>query len=579
MTRQARHNVRFRAITFADSKHGWAVGNPASPHGTAIIYRTSNSGRSWTRVKTNRVGGINAVSFANTKVGWATSRNAVLHTVDGGRHWAVLVMPNHDRFNGVQALGMRQAWVSGDTDTLLRTVNGGATWQHSSTGSGKGLGSIVFTSAKAGWVAAGKEILHTADGGAHWTSQFTAAAKVAGLSFASASDGWATSGGGVYATTDGGARWARQTTAPATGWVFALGHPDAVIGADNGLNVTADGGATWQPARRLAAGYTGDLATVQFINARTGWVAGSGGAILRTPDGGTTWAAQDSTTTSDLTAVHFVSATSGWAVGAQGAIVATTNGGGTWTPQVSGITDDLAGVSFVDAQHGWAVGGTVSYFSQALAVILATDDGGRHWTKQTTPLPGDEDTTLSGVAFADDLHGWAVGEILGDAGTNASVILATSNGGLTWTKQFVHYPPPDGNEPNAELNAIACIDARHLVAVGSDDGLPVIYRTVNGGKTWTGLSRAASSRLGILDLSDVVFATAKLGWAVGEGAPPNGLLTGTIIKTTDGGLTWTKQAVGVNTGLTALSFVSPTQGWAVGGGAAVLTTRTGGNAP
>jgi hypothetical protein len=89
----------------------------------------------------------------------------------------------------------------------------------------------------------------------------------------------------------------------------------------------------------------------------------------------------------------------GWAVGDNGTIVATEDGGGHWTPQTSPTKNDLSGVAFAaDGRHGWAVGDN--------GTIVATEDGGGHWTPQTSPTPNN----LRGVAFAaDGRHGWAVG--------------------------------------------------------------------------------------------------------------------------------------------------------------------------
>src|SRR5215470_12244769 len=69
--------------------------------------------------------------------------------------------------------------------------------------------------------------------------------------------------------------------------------------------------------------------------------------------------------------------TRAWAVGAGGTILATTDGGKTWTPQTSGVAAALWSVHFhAEGQRGWAVGegGT----------ILATTDGGKTWTPQTS---------------------------------------------------------------------------------------------------------------------------------------------------------------------------------------------------
>ena len=586
LTVQARHNVYFTDITFVDAKHGWAVGDPSNANtGTAIVYRTTNAGRRWTRVRLGLVADLNAVSFANTKVGWAVADGAVLHTVDGGLHWSVRRVRTIGRWTEVQALGTRRAWLGGAYGTVLRTVNGGATWKRLHTGLGE-LEAIQFASSNDGWAAGGGEIVHTTDGGAHWTSQLSTGngAEITGLSFADSRHGWATTFGflpalspAVYHTTDGGAHWTQQTAAPSARWLwaFALTPSDAVIGGLGGrLDRTSDGGTTWQPDTRAAAYFFGNLYALQFIDASTGWTAGSAGEILKTTDGGLDWAPQDSGTSQDLHDMKFIDADNGWAVGDQGTIVHTTDGGATWTPQTSGVSDSLTGVTFTDALHGWAVGGTPDTGTEyGSGVALNTTDGGQTWTKQTTPVP---DAQLNDVAFADPQRGWAVGSIEGDTGDNATVILATTDGGATWTKQLTYYPPMTGNTSDGVLTSVACIDAERAVAVGSDSGATEIFRTVNGGARWTRLVQPAS--WGVLDLTDVVFADATHGWAVCP-FPITRQQANTVIKTTDGGRTWTRQFVGWTDGLYALSFVSPTQGWVAGQDANLLTTATGGNAP
>ena len=121
--------------------------------------------------------------------------------------------------------------------------------------------------------------------------------------------------------------------------------------------------------------------------------------------------------TINLRAIHFIDASHGWAVGDEGAILATDNGGKTWTPQTSGTRTRLSSVHFSDASHGWAVGGGI--FEPG--AILATDNGGKTWTAQTSGTQA----WLNSVHFSDASHGWTVGF--------DGAILATDNGGKTWT--------------------------------------------------------------------------------------------------------------------------------------------------
>ena len=84
-------------------------------------------------------------------------------------------------------------------------------------------------------------------------------------------------------------------------------------------------------------------------------------------------------------------------MGDEGAILATDNGGKTWTTQTSGTRAWLISVYFSDASHGWAVGSS--------GTILATGNGGMTWAAQTsgTQVP------LYSVHLSDASHGWAVG--------------------------------------------------------------------------------------------------------------------------------------------------------------------------
>ncbi|HEX6595562.1 MAG TPA: YCF48-related protein, partial [Acidimicrobiales bacterium] len=83
---------------------------------------------------------------------------------------------------------------------------------------------------------------------------------------------------------------------------------------------------------------------------------------------------------------------------------------------------------------------------------------------------------------------------------------------------------------------------------------------------WT---QPGDGSLGSNYLSDVSFAGATHGWAVGG-------WNGFILATTDGGESWEQQDSGTNAELTGVSFVDRNRGWAVGFNGTILSTRNGG---
>lgn len=73
----------------------------------------------------------------------------------------------------------------------------------------------------------------------------------------------------------------------------------------------------------------------------------------------------------------------------------------------------------------------------------------------------------------------------------------------------------------------------------------------------------------IQNLYSVYFYDLSNGWAVGN--------SGTIIHTTNGGLTWSAQVSGTTSNLKSVFFVSTTDGWVVGLDGVILHTTNGGS--
>jgi photosystem II stability/assembly factor-like uncharacterized protein len=112
-------------------------------------------------------------------------------------------------------------------------------------------------------------------------------------------------------------------------------------------------------------------------------------------------------------------------------------------------------------------------------------------------------------------------------------------------------PTPCGWFPLASVptkrhvNAVHAIDAMTVVAAG-DSGM--VLRTVDGGDTWSFIQTATNE--GFIAMS---FGSANWGWAIGT--------AGTLMRTTDGGLTWRAQDPGTTGDVRAVFFLSDAIGW------------------
>jgi photosystem II stability/assembly factor-like uncharacterized protein len=187
----------------------------------------------------------------------------------------------------------------------------------------------------------------------------------------------------------------------------------------------------------------------------------------------------------------------GYASGVFGALLKSTDGGGTWTALPSRTTQDLLRVSTV---------GTTGLAASGECVVRTSNDAGA--TIGAVEVGGDEGDCggLRVVAggFADANSGLI---LLGDG-----TVLSTADGGVTTSRRTPVPGTPD------DLLVLSPTTAFAVSGTG-------IYRTTDGAGSWTLVGTAPRT------LKGITFATATVGYAVGD--------AGTVMKTIDGGATWT----------------------------------------
>ncbi|HEX8336773.1 MAG TPA: YCF48-related protein [Pyrinomonadaceae bacterium] len=281
-----------------------------------------------------------------------------------------------------------------------------------------------------------------------------------------------------------------------------------------------------------------DLNAVYFLDSKRGWVVGDGGVVLRTRDGGRTWARQTVETKESFNDVYFRNEEDGYLLAAS-QIFTTDDGGETWRPaarfyaQTFGGEPELYSVRFTSKKRGWVVGSLSRGENVIDSLVLSTDNGGASWQRQRVPVRDE----LIHLDFDGDRRGWVVG--------SGGRVLHTRNGGETWDIQHT--------STTAALYHVDFQGDERGWAVGERG---TILRTEDGGRTW----RAVPPRVRTTLLS-VKFVNKEEGWVVGRG--------GVILRTDDGGATWKQQESNTRQHLYAL-FFDKKVGFAVGGDGLVL---------
>jgi photosystem II stability/assembly factor-like uncharacterized protein len=313
-----------------------------------------------------------------------------------------------------------------------------------------------------------------------------------------------------------------------------------------------------------ASGTTQRFFAVSPVNARVVWASAAGGTFARTTNGGRTWQSSvvPGAEALQFRDVHGVSERVAYLLsageGASNRIYKTENGGRTWELQFQAGPDPR---NFYDCFDFWTPNRGIT-FADGVAgrfpVIKTTD--GETWRDIGDRLPaaeaGEAGFAASGTCVT--THGGSRAWI-GTGGAAKARVLATTNGGNSWTS---HDVPILQGTPTSGVVSVDFRDPFRGILGGGDvvasaDPQNNVARSTDGGKTWTlttptpftgavyGLSYVPSQRR-------TVVATGPSGaaWSADEGDSWS-LLPGV-------------------SNFWAVGFASQGTGWLVGGGGTIL---------
>lgn len=467
----------FNNIFFLDDRiHGWVIGN------NNLAWRTSNGGQSWTRMTDHPAGSYYHMEFMTPSLGWTAGNGSVCRTVDGGVTWDVLTW--YDEHGVVYGMDFLNASVGAMvTDPLsfstyeegiYITSDAGDTWTHLRNGI---YNDVALLSTSTIIAAAPSEISRSTDGGNTWTT--VASDQV---------DGFAD---------------------------LEVVDADTIVatGIDGGVWVSDDAGQTWERTHD-GVGTLPDVWGVRFTDSQFGQLAGPGGWLFETRDGGHSWTQINNGLAVIWSDIEMFDDFRGVAGGGQGIITWTKDGGHTWKTQVLEVTGQLFGrsesiesVDYVDRDFV-AAGGNGG-------IVFTSEDGGETWT--SIGYPAIPDTYIHKVDFVSRDVGWVVGQ---DAATLGGAIYKTTNGGLTWQSQ--------GTGFGAVYGADFADENTGWITGGSS----LIFKTTDGGQTWVPYE------------FPFTFSTSATDVAFARDDPDVGYILqalGDVKKTSDGGITWSIQ--------------------------------------
>lgn len=294
---------------------GFVVGE-TSAGVAADVFRTLNGGLTWTATSADPFGAGEAIAAVTVfAIGADTHRvivargttdagnpAEVAYSDDNGATWSLVnVGATNGQFvqapNGLFALTQNDIWLVTNSGYIYYSEDGGVTWitQEAGVATAQHLNAVHLANTKAGFAGGDSDdVLRTIDGGASWTlvTDVGSGSNIRTLFTLDALRVWVgTENGRLYYSDDGGATWNRRTfTGDNTGQVRDIRFVNDLIGymlhntetPAGRVFVTIDGGYTWE---LMATTTNAGLNSLSICDENTIYAAGeivSGSTVIVT---------------------------------------------------------------------------------------------------------------------------------------------------------------------------------------------------------------------------------------------------------------------------------------------------------
>jgi len=487
------------SVSFTSGDVGYAL----TSDGT-VVY-TATAGANWMSWSSSSGGNAIGLAASNAAPNWSPTATDVVVVGNGGKisklvngssSWSdITYAVKSPLLNGVNVVNSSTAYATGKGGILLRTLDGGITWNTIASGTKNDLNDVGVTGNNAILVGDNGLILYSSTinlAVPTWT--VTPAAGALGnhqrVLFYGTSGYITSSDGKILKSSNNGAIWASyyNGTNPLFGICLATSSNGFFVGNDGTIIKMTSGtpellGTVVRPSRILDSHQVGNIA----------YAVGIDRTVLRSDNGGRSWTQiyipmpPYIPLTTDFRGVMFTETSAVIIVG-DGVICSKKESESTWTTFV--FSGNMEDVYVIDDNNMYAVG-------DGDAVYRSTS-GGKFWN-QVIIDPYMPSVNLKSVHIVSP-----VGYIVGTNGTilKSDDVMAAAPGwkqlkaanGDDWTK----YTRPD--HTTVALNDVYFTDLTTGYAAGNSGTL---LKTINGGKSWElKQSNSASDLLGIVSAGD-----------------------------------------------------------------------------
>lgn len=523
-------------------------------------------------------------------------KGAMIRSADGGTTWEVVNTPVDKDLHCIHFTSASVGYAGGDSGTIIVTHDGGNSWQAQYSGTEHSLRGIRFLDEETGiCCGTGGTLLRTENGGNSWEALASpAVSDCYAMDFVNADTGFIAGGhysnyGFIMMTMDGGMSWSMVLDSLDNCLNDISCSPAGTVYSGGTMNLllkSANHGISWDTLPTPAA-LSSSVYCVRFPDENRGYYSCAGGILCRTDDGGNSWQYEEMGWDNFFYCMD--QADGRMLFAGLGGKIYYEDGQGELLPLITGPTRNLHSIQQTDRDHIFICGDKL---------LITSASPGTGWSVYTFP----ELEYSSSACFTDSLTGYVLVSFS---------VYKTSDGGQSWQEHQLNWDAdylsgismvdnatgfvygggvsPGGAHWASMFRTTDGEDWAHINAPGAywltactfhdrSTGFAAnyngeMYKSTDGGDSWSSVALPAGAK----SMNDIVFTGESTIYAAGSRSPSGSM----ILKSNDQGESWkvvyedsvANHIFQINT----LAFYNEDHGYAGGSRGGLLATMDGGD--
>jgi photosystem II stability/assembly factor-like uncharacterized protein len=303
-----------------------------------VIYKSIDNGTSWTSVLVENEYEASFIDGEFINGNLILAGNGLYSFIPQSGVFQSLLPGIRNKINAGKTVNLNTSFAVGNKGLLLKTADGGNTWNKINLNTKADLTSISIKGNTIHIAGDSGVYFYSNNQGNTWVKTYLTFQsrnnKIHSIDFLNELTGIISAGSGqLKTTTDGGRTWIDKSVSQANG-VFKYVNNNLITGVSDAFYKSINNGNTWS-SFSVDNNNNRKFYDISFLNENIGYVCSDSGVVYKTTNGGQSWNKKivDDVTQTKLNKVLFINSKTGFCAGDNGRFYVSTTAGESWILQ------------------------------------------------------------------------------------------------------------------------------------------------------------------------------------------------------------------------------------------------------